>query len=114
VFARYAVDPARVAVGGFSDGASYALSLGLANGDLFAGVIAFSPGFMAPPQRRGTPRIFISHGVRDEVLPIDTTSRELVPRLRREDYAVDYREFADGHVVPPDIAREAIGWLLGD
>src|SRR5262249_47521612 len=31
VFARLNVDPARVAIGGFSDGASYGLSLGLAN-----------------------------------------------------------------------------------
>src|SRR5436305_1145280 len=29
VFSRYAIDPQRVALGGFSDGASYALSLGL-------------------------------------------------------------------------------------
>jgi phospholipase/carboxylesterase len=112
VFARHAVDPARVAVGGFSDGASYALSLGLANGDLFAGgVLAFSPGFMAPAARHGTPRVFVSHGARDGVLPIDATSRRLVPRLRREGYDVDYREFADGHVVPAGLAREAIGWL---
>src|SRR5215213_3866240 len=31
VFARYTIDPERVAIGGFSDGASYALSLGLIN-----------------------------------------------------------------------------------
>lgn len=46
-FSRYAVDPAYMAVGGFSDGASYALSLGITNGDLFTHVLAFSPGFMA-------------------------------------------------------------------
>src|SRR5215217_3214490 len=40
-FSRCAVDPARVAVGGYSDGASYALSLGIANGDLFSHVLAF-------------------------------------------------------------------------
>ena len=44
-FARYSVDPARVAVGGFSDGASYGLSLGIMNGDLFTHVLAYSPGF---------------------------------------------------------------------
>ena len=51
VFARVAVDPARVTVGGFSDGATYALSIGLANGDLFPQVIGCSPGFIAqaPP-----------------------------------------------------------------
>ena len=42
-FCRYAVDPAHVAVGGYSDGASYALSLGIMNGDLFTHVLAFSP-----------------------------------------------------------------------
>jgi phospholipase/carboxylesterase len=55
-FSRCAVDPGRVAVGGYSDGASYALSLGIANGDLFTHVLAFSPGFLAPPGRRGRPR----------------------------------------------------------
>src|SRR5581483_5738120 len=46
VFARLPVDPGRIAIGGFSDGASYGLSLGLANGDLFSRVVAFSPGFL--------------------------------------------------------------------
>src|SRR5215217_7047653 len=32
-FSRYAIDPARLAIGGFSDGASYALTLGITNGD---------------------------------------------------------------------------------
>jgi pimeloyl-ACP methyl ester carboxylesterase len=51
---------------GFSDGASYALSLGVANGDVFDSVMAFSPGFSAAEVRNGQPRFFISHGVHDE------------------------------------------------
>src|SRR5215203_3590475 len=47
-FSRYAIDPLRLAIGGFSDGASYALSLRITNGDLFTHVLAFSPGFVAP------------------------------------------------------------------
>jgi hypothetical protein len=58
------VDPTRLAVGGFSDGTSYALSLGLTNGDLFSHVLAFSPGFAVPARRRGRPRLFLSHGAR--------------------------------------------------
>src|SRR6185369_16412479 len=46
VFQMTAIDPKRVAIGGFSDGASYALSLGLINGDLFGKVAAFSAGFI--------------------------------------------------------------------
>lgn len=41
VFSRYAIDQNRIAIGGFSDGASYALSVGITNGDLFTHVIAF-------------------------------------------------------------------------
>ncbi len=110
-FSRCAVDPARVGVGGYSDGASYALSLGMANGDLFSHVLAFSPGFLAPHGQVGSPHIFISHGSQDRWLPIDTCSRRIVPRLERAGYEVRYHEFEGGHVVPPSIAREAAIWF---
>jgi predicted esterase len=112
-FDRCAVDPVHIAAAGFSDGASYALSLGLANGDLFTHVLAFSPGFMAPTSLRGRPRIFISHGIRDPVLPIDNCSRRIVPRLEQAGYEVKYHEFDGGHAVPPEIAEEAVRWFVG-
>jgi phospholipase/carboxylesterase len=110
-FSRWAVDPSRVGIGGYSDGASYALSLGLANGDLFSHVLAFSPGFLAPAGQRGSPRIFVSHGTQDGWLPIDSCSRRIVPQLERAGYEVCYHEFEGGHVVPPAIAREAATWF---
>ncbi|MFL5578571.1 MAG: alpha/beta hydrolase [Gemmatimonadaceae bacterium] len=113
-FARLAVDPARLAIGGFSDGASYALSLGLTNGDLFARVVAFSPCVLAPTAYRGRPRVFVSHGTSDEVLPIDACSRAIVPALRRTGYDVTYREFDGPHTVPAEIARAAVDWLASD
>ncbi len=111
VFGRYAVDPARVAVGGFSDGASYALSLGITNGDLFTHILAFSPGFMAPAGQRGTPQVFVSHGTGDRVLPIDRCSRRIVPQLKRAGYRVRYEEFDGPHTVPPEIARQGADWF---
>lgn len=112
VFARYAIDPDRIAIGGFSDGASYALSLGITNGNLFTHILAFSPGFLAPAAQRGSPLMFVSHGVQDQVLPIDGCSRVLVPLLRRAGYEVVYREFDGPHTVPPAIVDEAFGWFL--
>jgi predicted esterase len=112
-FDRCAVDQARVAVSGFSDGASYALSLGIMNGDLFPHVLAFSPGFAAPSGQVGAPRFFVSHGTGDPVLPIDRTSRRVVPSLRDAGYDVTYVEFDGGHTVPPKIAREGLAWFLG-
>ena len=111
-FHHYAVDPAHLAVGGFSDGASYALSLGLTNGDLFTHIIAFSPGFMAPGGRQGLPRIYISHGTQDRVLPVERCSRRIVPQLKREGYDVHYHEFDGPHTVPQSVAREAITWFV--
>lgn len=113
VFASRAVDPRRVVAEGFSDGASYALGLGLANGDLFTHVVAFSPGFMPPAKAEGTPRVFISHGTGDQILPIDACSRRIVPALKRRRYDVHYLEFAGGHEVPSGVASQAARWLLG-
>ena len=112
VFARYAIDPDRIAIGGFSDGASYGLSFGITNGDLFTHILAFSPGFLAPAAQRQSPLMFVSHGVHDQVLPIDGCSRVLVPLLRRAGYEVVYREFDGPHTVPPAIVDEAFRWFL--
>jgi predicted esterase len=108
VFEHVEVDPARIALAGFSDGASYALSVGLVNGELFRRILAFSPGFMVPGRRSGKPAVFISHGDADTVLPIQRCSRRIVPLLRAEGYQVDYREFTGGHTVPADLATAAV------
>ncbi|MGC5333262.1 alpha/beta hydrolase [Micromonospora sp. DT62] len=108
-FAGYPV--ARVAFGGFSDGASYALSLGLTNGDLVDAVLAFSPGFAAPLVTHGRPRVYVSHGTRDPVLPVDVCSRRLVPRLRSLGYDVTYDEFPGPHEIPAPIRTRATTWL---
>jgi phospholipase/carboxylesterase len=112
-FDRFAIDPARVAIAGFSDGASYALSLGLINGDLFTHIMAFSPGFFVPGDPHGKPDIFVSHGIGDEILPIDRTSRRLVPRLRDLGYPVDYHEFEGPHTVPAAMTEAAFERLAG-
>ena len=110
-FSRYAVDLTHIAIEGFSDGASYALSVGISNGDLFTHVIAFSPGFMVPKEQIGSPRLFISHGTRDSVLAINACSRKLVPQVQRAGYDVLYQEFDGPHTVPPEIVHSAMAWF---
>jgi len=83
------VDPKHLALGGFSDGASYALSLGMTNGDLFTALMAFSPGFSRPAANRGKPRIFVAHGRQDQILAIDATSRPIVRSLKKDGYDVE-------------------------
>jgi phospholipase/carboxylesterase len=112
-FDRFLIDPERISVAGFSDGASYALALGLANGDVFGATVALSPGFIPGVQPVvGGSRVFVSHGTGDTVLPIDRCSRRIVQVLREEDYDVTYEEFEGGHVIPPRIAERACRWML--
>lgn len=111
VFERCAVDPNRVVIEGFSDGASYALSLGLTNGDFFSRVVAFSPCILAPAARVGRPKIFISHGTEDRILPFDNCGRRLATQLVSAGYDVEFHQFTGPHTVPPDMARAAIGWM---
>ena len=110
-FERCDVDSGAVAVGGVSDGASYALSIGVGNGDLFSRIVAFSPGFIMPLEVVGQPAVFVSHGVHDRILPIDQCGRSIVAGLRGADYDVEYLEFDGGHEMPEPVIRAAFQWL---
>jgi phospholipase/carboxylesterase len=109
-FETVSVDPARIIAGGFSDGATYALSLGMINGDYFRKILAFSPGFIIDGEPRGKPRIFISHGIEDPILPIDRCSRRIVPILKQRGYDVTFREFAGAHEITPAVGKEGLDW----
>ncbi|HYU30813.1 MAG TPA: alpha/beta hydrolase-fold protein [Thermoanaerobaculia bacterium] len=111
-FDHVAIDPRRVALSGFSDGGSYALSVGLANGDLFTHVMAFSPGFMAPPSRTGKPHVFLAHGRQDEILPISGSRDGIVPQLKQWGYDVTYREFDGPHGLNLRLAPDVFQWML--
>ncbi len=104
-FAGLPVDPAHVVLAGFSDGASYTLSLGRANGDLFTRLVAFSPGFMVDVAEVGKPGIAISHGTQDDVLPYTNTRDGIVPSLRTRGYQVEFQSFAGGHAVLRSLAE---------
>ena len=111
VFDQARVAAGRLSICGFSDGASYALSIGLINGDLFSRVAAFSPGYMLHPKPVGKPKIFVTHGTRDQILSIDRTSRVLVPKLKTSGYDVEYHEFDGRHTIPPALLRDAVVWM---
>lgn len=111
VFNLYAIEPARLSVAGWSDGGSYALSVGLANGDLFRSIAAFAPGIIRGTRRAGKPTIFVGHGTADQNLKIDETSRVMVPALKRDGYDVTYVEFDGTHVIPDAIYAKGIETL---
>ncbi len=112
LFQRVAIDPERIALGGLSDGAAYALAVGRANGDFFSHLVAVAPGWLEPPSPLlGQPRILIGHGVRDRVYPSSLSRRSIVPRLRSEGYEVSYFEFDGPHWVTEPAVRTILSWL---
>jgi phospholipase/carboxylesterase len=108
---RYNLDRDRIWLGGFSDGASYSLSLGISYGDIFRKIYAGAPGVMQPIEANGKPAIFISHGRQDQTMPIDETSRKFVPRLKALGYDVTYEEYDARHQLPPEMLRKVIEWF---
>lgn len=107
------LDADRVALGGRSDGAGYALSMGLAYGDRFNHLIVIAGGLMAPVRKQGMPKIFIAHGLEDKQMPIERTGRLFQQQLKDEGYDVTYREYEGGHATPVDVVREAFAWFVG-
>ncbi len=112
VTSYYRIDPGHLAFGGFSDGASYALSTGITNGDLVSHVVAFSGGFMSIFTQEGAPKVFIAHGLVDEQLPIETAGRANATKLRAAGYDVQYVEFNGLHVIEPVIVGLAVEFFL--
>jgi phospholipase/carboxylesterase len=113
VFERYAIDPQRIAIAGFSDGSGYALSLGIMNGDLFTHVIAFSPCYIRVRQPAGHPHIFLAHGTSDDTLPIEQCGRKIARGLTEAGYDLRYVEFDGEHVVNEQVARQALtSWFV--
>ncbi|MGQ0704395.1 MAG: alpha/beta hydrolase [Gemmatimonadales bacterium] len=112
-FDRCRIDRQRICLAGFSDGGSYALTLGLPNGDLFTHLIGYSPGVLADiGDPVGKPRVFISHGTFDPILSVRASRNEIVPELRGAGYDTTYEEFPGGHEVPAAISEAALDWLL--
>ena len=113
VAARFRLDPAHLAFAGFSDGGSYALSLGLTNGDVASHVIGLSAGFMNAFTQTGTPKVFLAHGRSDRQLPIETSAHPHAKRLLEGGYDLTLQPFDGDHVIVPWVVERAVEFFLG-
>lgn len=112
-FELYPVDPERVALIGFSDGAGYGLSLGANNAGLFRSVIAFAPGLLTRIDGEDRGRVFLAHGENDRVLPAAATRDIFAPALRGLGFEVELALFKGRHEMPPELRARAFDWWLG-
>ncbi len=117
VFRRYPIDPERQALLGYSDGASYALSVGLSNPGLFSAVMGWAAGFkLLDPRGQGSaapPRVLLEYGTHDEVFPFERIALPMKADLELLGYNLTFRVDAGGrHWPPSDFQREALDWFF--
>ena len=106
------IDRGRTTVMGFSDGASYALSIGMAYPGLFRTIVAFSPGYAFAPSNIDTEqRIFIAHSRRDPILPAANV-RDMIKGLESAGYSPEVHWFNGGHEIDPQLKNAALDFAL--
>jgi predicted esterase len=112
VSSHFPVDAARLAFAGFSDGGSYALSLGITNGDVASHVIGLSAGFVNTFTQAGTPKVFLGHGRHDRQLPIETSAHPHARRLLESGHDLTLQPFDGDHVIVPWVVARAVAFFL--
>ncbi len=106
MFDRFRIDPKKIAVAGFSDGGTMALSSGLVNGDFFSHILAFAPIRYHAPGAVGTPKIFIANGQEDPGASY-AAARGMARQLEGDGYDVEFYGFKGGHFMDPDAIKRA-------
>ena len=118
IYERYRIDPTRQSLLGYSDGASYALALGLSNPRLFSAVMAWAAGFLAIDANNlqpddPKPRVFLEYGDQDPLFPYQQVALPLREALEKIGYAVLFRtDVGGGHWPSPRFQPEALDWLF--
>lgn len=115
----YGVDAGRVYLMGFSQGAMMSLSAALTEPERIAGVVASSgrilpevlPRIAAPERLHGLP-LFVSHGLRDEIVPI-RHGRDIRDRLAGERVELSYHEYDMGHEIRQEATADMVEWVRG-
>ena len=62
--------------------------------------------------RVGKPKVYVSHGTNDGILPVASGRDIIVPALLNDDYDVTDNEFDGNHEVPAAISEAALDWFL--
>lgn len=116
VLGHYHVPEGRVILGGFSQGGGMTYRCGLKNPEVFAGLAALSSTMpdkdvlkaQLPIQR--TQPIFISHGIHDQLAPIEK-AQEARSFLESEGYSPSYKEYSIRHEITQEVLADLVPWI---
>jgi predicted esterase len=118
IYRRYPVDAGRQVLLGYSDGASYALSMALSNPGFFDAAIAWAAGFVVvdrsaigSPARK--PRLYLEYGTHDPLFSFEEIALPMRDNLRRGGYEVEFSVDQGGRHWPSgSFQREALDWYF--
>ncbi|WP_339257786.1 alpha/beta hydrolase-fold protein [Paenibacillus sp. FSL R5-0713] len=116
---KYAIDPKRRYIAGFSQGAIMAMTLSLIMGDAIKGIVAMSgyiPQFVKDEyklQPDSELSVFISHGDQDHLFPLQL-GEDNANFFRQHTHHVTYVPYNSGHQVTPDLYQQFQQWLRID
>jgi phospholipase/carboxylesterase len=120
IYRRYPVDPDRQAMIGYSDGASYALSVVLSNPGIFRAVMGWAAGFLVVDEDGISaddpkPTVLLEYGTHDQLFPFERVALPMRQRLEQMGYAVEFRVDEGGRHWPSgDFQPEALGWFFSE
>jgi len=119
IYRRYPIDEERQVLIGYSDGASYALSVAVSNPRIFEAALCWAAGFVmfdgtgvSPEDRK--PEIYLEYGTHDELFPFERIALPMKENLTRAGYPVEFSVDEGGRHWPSgSFQPEALDWYFG-
>jgi len=126
IYRRYPVDALQQGLIGYSDGASYALSVGLCNAPMFRALMVWAAGFLVldpetaealrrSPARAPKPRLYLEYGTHDELFDFERVALPMRRNLEQAGFDVTFSVDEGGRHWPSgSFHREALDWYFAD
>lgn len=120
VYRRYPIDSGRQGLVGYSDGASYAVSVGLSNPHLFRAVMAWAAGFLALDEETAAPdtprpHVFVEYGTHDELFPFERVALGMKKQLEDLGCPLVFQVDEGGRHWPSStFQEEALDWFFSE
>ncbi|MFP6639330.1 MAG: hypothetical protein VCC04_03725 [Myxococcota bacterium] len=118
IYRRYPVNSLAQCLIGYSDGASYALSLALSNPGFFDAVLCWAAGFAVTDRqsvdlRDRRTRLYLEYGTHDELFNFEQVALPMRDRLEQAGYRVEFSVDEGGRHWPSGtFQREALDWYF--
>ncbi len=118
IYRRYPIDPAQRCLIGYSDGASYALSMALSNPGYFAAAMVWAAGFVLLDRNGYSPegektRLYLEYGTHDQLFSFEEIALPMRDNLERAGHDVTFSVDEGGRHMPSgSFQSEALDWYF--